>query len=171
MLRLIKAIRLASLAMLLLGLGVSSTCASATTKATPKLKKTAAQKSTSTRRTTITKKSTQNVGSRKGKSTKRFSRRERGQKTPTSERISEIQTALAKDGSFTGTPNGKWDNNTVEAMKRFQAAHGLNASGKLEAKTLQKLGLGSQTAGLAAPTPAVKISANTEPQAPISSRQ
>jgi peptidoglycan hydrolase-like protein with peptidoglycan-binding domain len=38
-------------------------------------------------------------------------------------------------------------------MRRFQASHGLNASGKLDAPTLQRLGLGSQTAGVAAPTP------------------
>ena len=34
-------------------------------------------------------------------------------------------------------------------MKNFQTSHGLNPSGKLDAPTLQKLGLGSQTAGVA----------------------
>jgi peptidoglycan hydrolase-like protein with peptidoglycan-binding domain len=38
-------------------------------------------------------------------------------------------------------------------MRRFQASHGLNVNGKLDAPTLQRLGLGSQTAGIAAPTP------------------
>ena len=83
----------------------------------------------------------------------RHSRRQPGQKAPTSDRVSEIQTALAKDGSFNGTANGKWDDDTTGAMRKFQAAHGLNPTGKLDALTLQKLGLGSQTAGLAAPTP------------------
>ncbi len=92
------------------------------------------------------------------KSSKHSKRRERGQKAPTPDRISEIQQALAKDGSFAGTPNGKWDNSTVEAMKKFQAGHGLNPSGKLDALTLQKLGLGSQTAGVAAPMPPVASS-------------
>ena len=91
--------------------------------------------------------------SHKKKSSKKLSRWERGQKAPAPERISEIQQALAKDGSFTGTPNGKWDDSTVEAMKKFQDAHGLNPSGKLDAKTLQQLGLGSQTAGVAPPLP------------------
>jgi peptidoglycan hydrolase-like protein with peptidoglycan-binding domain len=86
------------------------------------------------------------------------SARERGQKAPTPERVSEIQQALAKDGSFNGTPNGKWDTSTVEAMKKFQEGHGLNPSGKLDAKTLQKLGLGSQTAGVAAPMPPMSSS-------------
>jgi hypothetical protein len=43
-------------------------------------------------------------------------------------------------------------------MKKFQAGHGLNPSGKLDALTLQKLGLGSQTAGVAAPMPPVTSS-------------
>jgi len=79
-------------------------------------------------------------------------------KGPAPERISEIQQALAKDGSFRGTSNGKWDDSTVEAIKKFQAGHGLNPSGKLDAQTLQKLGLGSQTAGVAAPMPPVATS-------------
>lgn len=101
-----------------------------------------------------------------GKTTKRTSARERGQKAPTPDRISEIQTALSKDGSFGGSPNGKWDASTVEAMKKFQQAHGLSPTGKLDAKTLQKLGLGSQTAGLAPPMPPVSSSALTPPTAP-----
>ena len=87
-------------------------------------------------------------------------RREPGQKTPTPDRISEIQQALAKDGSFANKPNGKWDASTVEAMRKFQAAHGLNPTGKLDALTLQKLGLGSKTAGVAAPTPTASSAAS-----------
>ena len=89
----------------------------------------------------------------------RRSRSARGQKAPEPARISEIQAALAKDGSFAGTPNGKWDASTVEALKKYQEAHSLNPSGKLDAKTLQSLGLGSQTAGAAAPMPPVSSSA------------
>jgi peptidoglycan hydrolase-like protein with peptidoglycan-binding domain len=102
--------------------------------------------------------------SHRGKTTKRTSSRQTGQKVPTVERVSEIQQALGKDGSFSGSPNGKWDSSTVDAMKKFQAAHGLNPSGKLDAKTLQQLGLGSQTAGVAAPTPPVRISSANTPQ-------
>jgi peptidoglycan hydrolase-like protein with peptidoglycan-binding domain len=106
--------------------------------------------------------------SRRSKSSKKTSRREKGQKAPTPDRISEIQQALAKDGSFVGKPNGKWDDSTVEATRKFQAAHGLNPSGKLDAKTLQQLGLGSETAGAAPPMPPVNSSAlrkTTSPQA------
>jgi peptidoglycan hydrolase-like protein with peptidoglycan-binding domain len=105
------------------------------------------------------------------KSTKKTTRPERGQKAPAPERISEIQTALAKDGSFDGKPNGKWDASTVDAMKKFQETHGLNPSGKLDAKTLQKLGLGSQTAGLAPPMPPVSSSSAAASPSPASRRQ
>lgn len=109
--------------------------------------------------------------SRGKRSGKHSSRRERGQKAPAPERISEIQQALAKDGSFNGTPNGKWDDNTVEAMKKFQAGHGLNPSGKLDAITLQKMGLGSQTAGVAAPMPSVATSSVLTKSAQTAQRQ
>src|SRR6267154_1859096 len=98
-------------------------------------------------------------GKAHGKRTSRRSgRRERGQKVPTPDRISEIQQALAKDGSYTGKPNGKWDDSTMEATRKFQEAHGLNPTGKLDAKTLQQLGLGSQTAGVAPPMPPISSS-------------
>jgi peptidoglycan hydrolase-like protein with peptidoglycan-binding domain len=111
------------------------------------------------------------AGGRAKKSSKHSKRRERGQKAPTPDRISEIQQALAKDGSFAGTPNGKWDNSSVEAIKKFQAGHGLNPSGKLDALTLQKLGLGSQTAGVAAPMPPDATSLMTTRPAQTAQRQ
>jgi murein L,D-transpeptidase YcbB/YkuD len=98
------------------------------------------------------------------------SRRQKGQTAPTPDRISEIQTALAKDRSFSGTPNGKWDDSTVDAMKKFQSAHGLNPTGKLDALTLQKLGLGSQTAGIAAPMPPIS-SSSTAASVPQTARR
>jgi peptidoglycan hydrolase-like protein with peptidoglycan-binding domain len=96
--------------------------------------------------------------SHRAKSSKKSQRRERGQKAPTPDRISEIQQALAKNGSYTGKPNGKWDDSTMEATRKFQEAHGLNPTGKLDAKTLQQLGLGSQTAGVAPPMPPISSS-------------
>jgi peptidoglycan hydrolase-like protein with peptidoglycan-binding domain len=117
-----------------------------TTKASPAGKKITGSSAT-------VKSSARGGSSRTAGKTSRRSRRPPGQKAPSSERVSEIQAALAKDGSFSGMPNGKWDDETTQAMRRFQAAHGLNPSGKLDALSLQKLGLGSQTAGVAAPTP------------------
>lgn len=77
----------------------------------------------------------------------------KGQAAPTPERITEIQEALSKNGVYSGSPSGQWDDSTTDAMKKFQTANGLTPSGKLDALTLQKLGFGSETAGLAAPTP------------------
>jgi peptidoglycan hydrolase-like protein with peptidoglycan-binding domain len=81
------------------------------------------------------------------------SKREPTQKAPTPQRISEIQSALAHGGYYQGAPNGKWDSNTVAAMQKFQSENGLSSSGKIDAPSLQKLGLGSGTAGVDAPKP------------------
>jgi peptidoglycan hydrolase-like protein with peptidoglycan-binding domain len=97
----------------------------------------------------------------RGKKSSRHSKaRERGQKAPAPERISEIQQALVKEGSFNGAPSGKWDDSTVVAMKKFQESHGLNPSGRLDALTLERLGLGSPTAGKGAPLPALNPSSS-----------
>ena len=124
----------------------ASSSRTTTAKASPAGQKTAGSGAT-------VKSSVRSGSSRSAGKSSRRSRRQPGQKAPTSDRVSEIQAALAKDGSFSGMPNGKWDDETTQAMRRFQAAHGLNPSGKLDALSLQKLGLGSQTAGVAAPTP------------------
>ena len=105
------------------------------------------------------------------KASKRSKRRERGQKAPTPDRISEIQQALAKNGSYTGTPNGKWDESTQDALRKFQESHGLNPTGKLDARSLQQLGLGSQTAGVAPPLPSNTASKLTSSTAQTSQRQ
>ena len=110
------------------------------------------------------------AAARAKKSSKHSRRRQPGQKVPTADRILEIQQALAKDGSFAGNPNGKWDDATVEAMRKFQTRNGLNPNGKLDALTLQKLGLGSKTAGVAAPIP-VSTSLNATPAAQTTSQQ
>jgi peptidoglycan hydrolase-like protein with peptidoglycan-binding domain len=149
-----KAIHLALTLLITAGLGVCAASAQAET-------------ASSRNKTTATPRGK----TRRAKSSRRSSRRERGQKAPTPDRISEIQQALAKDGSFAGAPNGKWDGATVEATKKFQEAHGLNPTGKLDAKTLQRLGLGSQTAGAAPPLPPISSLALTAPAAQSARRQ
>ncbi len=86
-------------------------------------------------------------------SKKHRSKREPTQKAPTPARISEIQTALERRGYLQSNPNGKWDSNTVSAMQKFQSENGLESSGKINALSLQKLGLGSSIAGVSAPKP------------------
>lgn len=121
------------------------------------------QSGTKTAHATISSKSSHSSGATSAKKTagshsskssrRRKSKKVKGQTAPTPERINQIQEALASKGAFAGTPTGKWDDSTVDAMKKFQASSGLTPTGKLDALTLQKLGLGSETAGVAPPTP------------------
>src|ERR1700684_531219 len=90
---------------------------------------------------------------KKSSKNRHSSKREPTQKAPTPQRISEIQSALAHGGYYQGAPNGKWASSTVAAMQKFQSDNGLSSSGKIDAPSLQKLGLGSGTAGVDAPTP------------------
>jgi len=61
---------------------------------------------------------------------------------PEPERIQEIQQALVHAGYLNAQPNGRWDDQTREAMRRYQADHGFPVTGLPEAKSLMKLGLG-----------------------------
>jgi peptidoglycan hydrolase-like protein with peptidoglycan-binding domain len=84
--------------------------------------------------------------------------RVKGQAAPTPDRIKDIQTALQKDGSYEGQPTGKWDAATTDAMKKYQDKNGISPTGKIDAVSLNKLGLGSDTAGKGAPVPAASSS-------------
>jgi len=147
------ATHLASSLLLAVGLGVFSDSMKA--QSAPAKKPSAARKSSHGKKSSV----------------KRGRRKERGQKVPTSDRISEIQQALAKDGSYTGTPNGKWDDSTQEALRKFQEGHGLNPTGKLDAKSLQQLGLGSSITGVAPPAPSNTASKLISSTAQTSQRQ
>jgi peptidoglycan hydrolase-like protein with peptidoglycan-binding domain len=135
--------------------GVLSLTATAQTSSNITAHKSSAKKSPTkvSTNTTSTAKSSSTGKTGTKKSTRKGSKRVKGQAAPMPERIDQIQEALAKNGAYSGIPTGKWDDSTTEAMKNYQAKHGLNPSGKLDAPTLEKLGLGSETAGLAAPTP------------------
>lgn len=89
----------------------------------------------------------------KKKAKKKRPHRDPIQKAPTADRIQEIQSALAREGYYKGDPSGKWDEETQDAMRRFQEEHDLTGTGKIDATSLQKLGLGSDIAGVSAPRP------------------
>ncbi|HXJ96877.1 MAG TPA: peptidoglycan-binding domain-containing protein [Terriglobia bacterium] len=57
-------------------------------------------------------------------------------------RVEDIQQALIKAGDLQGTPTGRWDTQTREAMSRYQTANGFGVTGLPDAKSLMKLGLG-----------------------------
>src|SRR5258708_26847368 len=96
----------------------------------------AVQTTTSARKTTnkpatgtVSSKAATGTVSKSGKTRKSSSKkgkRVKGQAAPTTDRINEIQGALAKNAAYAGEPSGKWDDSTVEAQKKFQSARGLN---------------------------------------------
>jgi len=65
-----------------------------------------------------------------------------GQTAPTAERYKEIQEALAKKGYLHGEASGVWDQNSMDALRRFQQDQSLQASGKLDSLSIIALGLG-----------------------------
>ena len=62
--------------------------------------------------------------------------------TPAQQRVAKVQMALNTNGA---TPqldvDGKWGSKTGAALKAFQAAHGLKATGKMNGITAKALGL------------------------------
>ncbi|HKW89971.1 MAG TPA: peptidoglycan-binding domain-containing protein [Candidatus Acidoferrales bacterium] len=72
-------------------------------------------------------------------------------KAPSKDRTEEIQEALGRGGYYKTEPSGKWDARTQESLRDFQEANGLPPTGKLDALSLQKMGLGSDVAGVSAP--------------------
>ncbi len=120
----------------------------------PKTAKTSGAKSSS-----ATKKSGKRAQARRPRPT-----RARSQQAPTAERIRTVQEALARAGTYQGEASGKWDAATVEAMKSFQQGAGLEPSGKLDARTLQELGLGSPIAGQSPPRPVAAPNGSSPPR-------
>ncbi|HTV60557.1 MAG TPA: peptidoglycan-binding protein [Verrucomicrobiae bacterium] len=121
--------------------------------------------------------STSSAHKRKSHHRRHYYRRQVGQKAPTPDRIKDIQSALAREGYYQGQPTGRMDSTTIDSLEKFQSAHGLDASGKLDAPTLQKMGLGSDVAGVSPPkappppsccsgsTPATKPALDAAPRA------
>jgi len=62
---------------------------------------------------------------------------------PTQERYKEIQQALLTKGYLQPEQaNGVWDQNSSDALKQFQTAQNITASGKINSLSLIALGLG-----------------------------
>ena len=55
--------------------------------------------------------------------------------------MTEIQKALIKLGYLSGPPSGQYDDDTVQAMKEFQSANQLTATGLPSAHALKRLGV------------------------------
>jgi len=59
-----------------------------------------------------------------------------------SERATEIQSALIKNGYMSGTPSGHWDAESQAAMQRLQGAQGWQTKLTPDSRALILLGLG-----------------------------
>jgi hypothetical protein len=91
------------------------------------------------------------------------------QARPDPERYQEIQKALADRGYFKTEPNGQWDTDSVDALKRFQADQRLDMDGKINARTLVGLGLGpkhDRSAVASAPSVGPATAVPPPPEAP-----
>jgi hypothetical protein len=87
-------------------------------------------------------------------------------------RYAEIQKALADRGYFKGEPNGQWNDDSIDALKRFQADQKLENDGKINSLTLIGLGLGpkhdTSLAPAHAPPPPAAPSAGSSQAGPSS---
>lgn len=71
------------------------------------------------------------------------------QAVPSSDRIREIQSALAARGFYNGAPTGIMDADTVSALQRFEASQNLKSDGRIDSLVLIALGLGPKSAARA----------------------
>jgi cytoskeletal protein RodZ len=83
--------------------------------------------------------------------TKVASARSRPQSTPTAERYKQIQEALAAKGYLPpDQATGQWNDASVDALKRFQAAQNIDSNGRINSLSLIALGLGPKRDGSSA---------------------
>jgi len=76
------------------------------------------------------------------------------QLSPTADRYREIQAALAEKGYLKSEDaTGAWNQNSIDAMKRFQEDQKLDPSGKINSLSLIALGLGPKHDATAVPPP------------------
>jgi len=116
--------------------------------------KSTAKKSTAKKSTVKAAKSTKRPARRRSTSSRRRVRRPAGQARPAPERLAEIQRALKQRGYYEGEIDGKWDDSSTAALKRFQGDQNLKQDGKIGSLSLIALGLGPKRTG-AQPQPAV----------------
>ena len=76
------------------------------------------------------------------KSHKSKTKKVRGQQAIYGDRAREIQTALIRNGYLKGEPSSVWDQQTKDAMGRYQADHGWQTKTLPDSRALIQLGLG-----------------------------
>lgn len=91
------------------------------------------------------------ASSKRGKQAPRVTWRNR-QTAPTPERYKQIQDALAAKGFLDpADASGAWGQSSVDALKKFQAAQKIEATGKINSLSLIALGLGPKREAVKVP--------------------
>jgi hypothetical protein len=72
------------------------------------------------------------------------------QLAPSPDRCKEIQEALISKGYLQGSSTGVWDQNSMDAMRKFQEDQKIEPTGKVNAKSLIGLGLGPKDESITA---------------------
>jgi len=81
-----------------------------------------------------------------------------------SERATEIQTALIKAGYLSGAPSGTWDASSQAAMEKLQGDNGWQTKIVPDSRAIIKLGLGPGASSVSEPsTSLASESAGTHP--------
>jgi peptidoglycan hydrolase-like protein with peptidoglycan-binding domain len=112
------------------------------------------------KKTSSTKKPTKVAASSKKKVTKKRasnrhgSWRKRGQQTIATERATEIQEALIREGYLSGQPTGTMDERTKAALVKYQQENGWQGKIVPDSRALIKLGLGPKHDNLLNPSTA-----------------
>lgn len=115
----------------------------------------------------LTNKSHSASAARRSKSTQVASRkttkktRVRGQQKIDSERAQEIQEALIREHYLTGEAAGVWNQQTEDALRRYQADHGWQSKTVPDSRALIALGLGPSHDHLLNPQTAMTTAPNT----------
>jgi peptidoglycan hydrolase-like protein with peptidoglycan-binding domain len=68
------------------------------------------------------------------------------------EKVKAVQQALKDKGHHPGTVDGRMGPKTQQALRDFQKAHGMQATGELDAKTMHSLGVEVSTTSSAEST-------------------
>lgn len=109
-------------------------------KSSPSRKNTAKKSSTTAKKRSA---STAKKKKRSGKSSARSGSTWRSrQLAPEPGRYREIQQALIDKGYLEGPASGQWNQDSVDALRRFQREQNLQPSGKINSLSIIALGLG-----------------------------
>ena len=100
----------------------------------------------------------------KGKKSRKSTANRHGQQKIDPQRTLEIQQALIREHYLTGKPSGVWNEETQQAMQRYQADNNWQSKTTPDARALIKLGLGPDHEHLLNPDSAM----TSQSQAPSS---